>query len=69
MTNQSQVDNRRPDPLLGPVADAMRGRKFDDVDILALFDAMEAEIRVHRKTFCTDQSRTHTRPTAEEPQK
>lgn len=48
-----------PDPLSSPQADAIRAGKIDDVDIIALFDSMEREIRTHRGTFCETASSTH----------
>jgi len=42
-------DNRWPDPLESPQAEAIRSGKVDDTEIRNLFDTMERELRLHRE--------------------
>jgi hypothetical protein len=55
------MSNRRPDCLESDAAKWLRAQcaNPDFIELLALFDAMEWEIRVHRKTAYVDAGRTH----------
>lgn len=51
-----------PDVLESDGAAAVGAREYPDsfmLELYDLFDKMEREIRVHRLTYCTTQSRTH----------
>lgn len=43
------ADNRWPDPLESPQAEAIRSGKIDDTSIRDLFDKMERELKLHRE--------------------
>lgn len=47
------ADNRWPDPLESPQAEAIRAGKIDDTSIRDLFDKMERELKLHREAAKT----------------